>query len=119
MGSLRKGVGYERKHATSRYIFVTMASPWRQPIWGYLCAQANEQRETKAKKKTKPAKNRNNNKNNTVYEKKRDTAIRRRTCQFSLQTKAKRFAPHVVWAQIATPHSAPLSAPLMLPTLGN
>lgn len=90
-----------------------MASPWRQqPIWGYLCAQANEQRETKAKKKTMPAKNRNNNNNsnNMAYEKKRDTAIRRRTCQFSLQTKAKRFAPHAVWAQIATPPYLPALA---------
>lgn len=84
-----------------------MASPWRQqPIWGYLCAQANEQRETKAKTKTKPAKNNNN----MAYEKKRDTAIRRRTCQFSLQTKAKRFAPHAVWAQIATPPYLPALA---------
>lgn len=33
---------------------------------------------------------------------KKGTAIRRRTCQFSLQTKAKRFAPPGVWAQIAS-----------------
>lgn len=60
-----------RQHGTSRYIFVTMAPPWRQPIWGYLCAQANEQRETKASSRTKRTKHSSNN--IALFKKKRDS----------------------------------------------
>lgn len=117
-GRVRRKWGKTRIHGNpvhNRYIFVTMAPPpppppWRQsPFWGYLCAQANEQRERQRRgNKQSEARRRTAR----VVEEIKGTAIRRRTCQFSLQTKAKRFAPAGVWAQIATP---PLSLSLTYP----
>lgn len=99
-GRVRRKWGKTRIYSNpvhNRYIFVTMAPPF----WGYLCAQANEQRE-RQRRGNKQSEGRRRTEI-------KGTAIRRRTCQFSLQTKAKRFAPPGVWAQIATPLSLYLS----------